>query len=169
MNNYTFDLSTMTEKELLEKLLLIKGIHRNGLIELIKSTRHYELGLELAELFEFLLQKNQIQLDNFQIDNIQLLIVQLRLTCLDCLDRWNAYIHYYDEIISTNYESFGIEAMLNIQEYRYDIIKRKIDKASKSKKLGNSVHKLQSELTDKEIETRARNIIDRIKQINKNW
>ena len=160
-----FDLSNLTEEELLEKLLLIQGVNRNGLIELIRSTRHYEFGLELAELFETLRERNRESLTIHDISAIDLLIIQLKLTCLDGLDRWNAFVHYYDFLITQNYDSFGIEALLSIQKYRYDVIKRKIDRSSKGKKLGNSFHKPQSELTDEDIELRTNKIIDWIKHI----
>ncbi|MCB5235459.1 hypothetical protein [Niallia circulans] len=155
-----FDLSNLTEQKLLEKLLLIKGVNRNGFIELIRSTRHYELGLELAELFESLLDRNLGQLDKQQIDSIKLLVIQTRLICLDSLDRWNAFIEYFDNVYSQGYDNFGIQTLLIIQQERYQVIKRKIAKVSSGKKLGNSLHKPQSELTDTDIELRAKNIID---------
>lgn len=155
-----FNISNLTEQELLEKLLLIKGVNRNGCIELIKSTRHYELGLELAELFESLLNRNISQLDQQQIDSILLLVIQIRLTCLDCLDRWNAFVNYYNEISSRRHDNFGIQTLVVIKQERYQVIKRKIEKVSSGKKIGNLVHKAHSELSDDDIELRAKKIID---------
>lgn len=164
----TFDLSNVNRDEMLEKLLLIKGFYRNGFIQLIKSSRHYELGLELSNLFENMLEENKELLALQQISNIELLIVHTRLTCLDCLDRWNAYIHYYNQTLSEKRDSLNFNSLLQAQAIRYDVIKRKIDKASKSKKLGNSFHKPQSDLTDKDLELRADHVIQWINHLEKN-
>ncbi|MEM5012116.1 hypothetical protein WKH57_15455 [Niallia taxi] len=161
-----FDLSSVNRDEMLEKLLMIKGLYRNGFIQLIKSTRHYELGLELSNLFENILEENKDLLAPQQIENIELLIIQTRLTCLDCLDRWNAFIHYYNQILSEKHDSLTFHSFLQVQSNRFEVIKRKIDKVTKSEKLGNSFHKPQSDLSDSQIELRTSQIIQWIKLLD---
>lgn len=163
-----FDLSSVNRDEMLEKLLMIKGLYRNGFIQLIKSTRHYEIGLELSNLFENILEENKDLLAPQQIDNIELLIIQTRLTCLDCLDCWNAYVHYYNQIHSEKCDSLLFHSFLQVQSNRYEVIKRKIDKAVKGKKLGNSFHKPQSDLSQSQIELRTSQIIEWINHLKKN-
>lgn len=161
-----FDLSSVNRDEMLEKLLMIKGLYRNGFIQLIKSTRHYELGLELSDLFQNILEDNKDILAPQQIENIEFLIIQTRLTCLDCLDRWNAFIHYYNQTLSEKRDSLTFHSFLQVQSNRLEVIKRKIDKATKGKKLGNSFHKPQSDLSNSEIELRTTQIIQWIKLLD---
>lgn len=161
-----FDLSSVNRDEMLEKLLMIKGLYRNGFIQLIKSTRHYELGLELSDLFQNILEDNKDILAPQQIENIELLIIQTRLTCLDCLDRWNAFIHYYNQTLSEKRDSLTFHSFLLVQSNRFEVIKRKIVKATNGKKLGNSFHKPQSDLSDSQIELRTIQIIQWIKLLD---
>ncbi|MBU9711115.1 hypothetical protein [Evansella tamaricis] len=158
-------ITSLTENQMLDKLLILKGIYRNGFIELNKATRNYDAGLELADLFEQLVAKNRSLLTDRDLDDCQLLIVQLKLTCLDHSDRWNAFINYYDDLSQFDNYSFGMRSLLNVQKRRYAVIKRKIDRASKGKKLGNLVHQKQSELSNEQILNRAKQVIDWIEHI----
>ena len=162
--NTLMNLSELTENELLEKVKLLSASYRNHFVQLINSTRNYEYGLQLSYEFEKLIQIYKSKLDVDEIEDIKLLFIQLRLNCLDKLDRWNAYIDYYDQV-----ESDGIfEHFLQYEIYRYEVVKRKIQKSMKSDKLGNLMHHPQSELTDQQIEERARDVIKWIVRLERN-
>lgn len=160
-------LKEILNSDLQNSMLLIANRYRFQFIGLINTTRNYHYGLHLADIFENTLDVQKKNLKAAEIESVHLLVHHLRLNCLDKLDRWNSYISYYDKLSSIEPMPKRMEILLSLQRNRRDVIKRKIEKSTTSNKLGNLMHKPQSELSDKEIEERAKSLIEWVTNFDK--
>lgn len=148
--------------EMPKYIKLLSGRYRFSFIELINTTRNYHYGLYIADVFEKVVKEHENEFTPREIELAYILIFHLRLNSLDKLDSWMAFVDYYERLSSIKPMTQSLEILLQLQEHRYKVIKRKIDKFRKSAKLGNLYHRSQSELTDEEIEERAKELVERV-------
>lgn len=161
---------TPSTYELVKYMKLIANRYRFQFIELINTTRNYDYGLYLADVFEDTLQSQEKRFDPKELESVYILIFHLRLNCLDKLDRWMAYVDYYERLSSIKPMTQSLEILLQLQEHRHRVVKRKIEKFRTSAKLGNLYHRPQSELSDDEIEERAKILVKWVANFEKrNW
>lgn len=150
--------------------------------QIILRTRSYDEGLEFTERMEAYLEAYQGHLTQREYMQIDQQLIRLKLTLLDKADRWHAYVDLWDKLYKEkqylltydrsrddpDFNRFVVKEdryykyvhFLYVGSHRYDLIKKKIQKLSEGKKVGNLMHRTQAELTDEEIEERYNFIME---------
>lgn len=161
----------------------------NYVTEIINSTKSYEEGYGFAERMSELLNIYASRLDAEEYKDFDKNLLTLKLSMLDKLDRWFAYLHFFETIFyekpyeltysipatGPELERFG-RYLLRIDEYhqyihflyplnyRYEVIQRKIQRLQQRKSVSHLMHHQQHLLTDEEIEWRYQRIMTCIQQ-----
>lgn len=174
--------------ELLKKLFT-NYRYCNTFFEIISRTRNYEYALSLCDLFDQILEFHRDSLNKDSFVNIDNGIIDLRLMCLDCSDRWFRYLDYFETtFLEKRYEiTYSLDCaidrfgryLIRSDEYnhyvhflylsddRRSIIQRKAERQVNGKNTSHLKHHTQDELSDMEIERRYKEILEYANLINR--
>ncbi|MDK2801584.1 MAG: hypothetical protein PWQ70_3203 [Clostridiales bacterium] len=156
----------------------------NFVHEFFTYTRNYESGLDFADYCYSILEINKDKLTDKEFEQFDKLLITLRLSMLDYLNRWGEYISYYENILSTkNYlltydksrndpdfnkyvvyedERYKYVHFLYAVSHRYEIIKRKFNKWLNGKNVEHLKRHQQDRLSDTELQERIESIFARL-------
>ncbi len=147
-------------------------------------TRNYESGLDFVDYCYSILENSKDKLTDKEFEQFDKLLITLRLSMLDYLNRWGEYISYYENILSTkNYlltydknrnnpdfnkydvyedERYKYVHFLYAVSHRYEIIKRKFNKWLNGKNVEHLKRHQQNKLSDTELQERIELIFTRL-------
>lgn len=156
----------------------------NFVNEFFTYTRNYESGLDFTDYCYRILEMNRDKLNDKEFECLDKILIRLRLSMLDYLNRWGEYISYYENILSTkNYlltydkgrndpdfnryvvyedKDYKYVHFLYVGSYRYEIIKRKFSKWLNGKNVEHLKRHQQDRLSDTELQERIESIFTRL-------
>ncbi|MBS9391960.1 MAG: hypothetical protein HEQ29_01900 [Dolichospermum sp. LBC05a] len=153
---------------------------------IVISTRSYDDGLIVVEKLEKLneIYKKDNYLSETEYRKFQTDIILFKLELLDKKDDWDEFIHFFEQTLQNRnvhtltyhpavfayvdpkshyVVRFDTQYIymhpLYLSDHRYQLIKKKIDRRSKNKKINNLQHKLKSDLSEEEIQSRFSTIM----------
>lgn len=131
------------------------------IVDTYRYTRTYEQGLVMAEYLMDTLMDYVHQITREEWNEWMVHFLYLQLNMLDYLNQWENYIACYDQAKQA-FRSGQLDAKYEYLffTYRYEIIKRKLQKKQQDRKLGNLLRHQQNQLSEEEISYRFERVME---------
>ena len=131
------------------------------IVDTYRYTRTYEQGLATAEYLMDTLTDHVLQITAAEWHNWMAHFFYLQLQMLDYSNQWEHYVACYDQVKQA-IRSGQLDAKYEylFSNYRYEIIKRKLQKKQQGRKLGNLLRHQQMQLSQDEISYRFERVMD---------
>ncbi len=131
------------------------------IVDTYRYTRTYEQGLATAEYLMDTLAEHVLEITAAEWHNWMAHFLFLQLQMLDYLNQWEHYVACYDQFKQA-IRSGQIDAQYDylLFAYRYETIKRKLQKKKDGKKLGNLLRHQQGQLSQEEIDYRFQRVME---------
>lgn len=131
------------------------------IVDTYRYTRTYEQGLATAEYLMDALTDHVLQITAAEWHNWMAHFFYLQLQMLDYLNQWEHYVACYDQVKQA-FRSGQLDAKYEylFSNYRYEIIKKKLQKKQQGRKLGNLLRHQQNQLSEEEISYRFEHVME---------